>query len=676
MNRGAFTCLVAVAAALTLAFLTGCGSSSKSTTTPPPTITITASSGASQSAAVGTAFASALVANVTTNGTATSGATVTFAAPSTGASCALSATSATTDANGNATVTCTANSASGAYNVTASTSGATSSARFSLTNDALVSNNYVFYASGWDSNSVNGGPNYYAIVGVVTIDGDGNVLGGEQNYNDAFGVTSGNGTGTPDAISAANGALVTDPNTGIGALTLATNNSLVGNNGVETFAVQFVNSNHALITEFDSAATSSGSLDLQTATNAPGNFAFTLSGVDAANYASVAYGGVFSISNGQLSGTIDVNDAGTVVIGSALSATSSSPDAFGAGTITGVTDPATGMALTLNYFVVGPEVVRIIDVDAASAAVGSAYGQGTASFTNASLGSSIFGLLGQWSMEYGALGQFTTDGAGTVTSGVGEDNEQGSLTALATPIAGGYSIDSVGYGSMGITSSVTSSGCLQSVCNLQIYMTDPALNLSDPNNSGGSVGGALLLDVDTGLPGGTGFVIPQTDTTTASFTGNYALAWQDFDGAGPTTSCIGCETDMLALGSVSSLALNATWVADNDPFGEWTGISGNSIGDSLSSTVQTDTVNPGRYSMQTLNTIANPLTGTIEGATVDLDADIFQASGGQLYWLEMDNFALFFGPIEQQGSLASMPALKKPGNQPSKQNRQPNKRFR
>jgi hypothetical protein len=59
----------------------------------------------------------------------------------------------------------------------------------------------------------------------------------------------------------------------------------------------------------------------------------------------------------------------------------------------------------LAYYVVGPEVIRIIDIDpggvneAGSAAVGSAFGQATTAgvantFTSASLRTSVFGLEG------------------------------------------------------------------------------------------------------------------------------------------------------------------------------------------------------------------------------------------------------------------------------------------
>jgi len=54
-----------------------------------------------------------------------------------------------------------------------------------------------------------------------------------------------------DIILLAAGAPVVDPATGQGTLTLTTNNPNVGEGGYETLAVQFVNLNHALIVQFD-----------------------------------------------------------------------------------------------------------------------------------------------------------------------------------------------------------------------------------------------------------------------------------------------------------------------------------------------------------------------------------------------------------------------------------------
>ena len=62
---------------------------------------------------------------------------------------------------------------------------------------------------------------------------------------------------------------------------------------------------------------------------------------------------------------------------------------------------------------------------------------------------------------------------------------------------------------------------------LGIYMTDPNLNLIDPNNTTSGLGGALVADLDSSL-NGTGVLIPQTDTATDSFAGNYAFGAQGY----------------------------------------------------------------------------------------------------------------------------------------------------
>src|SRR5208282_993221 len=113
------------------------------------------------------------------------------------------------------------------------------------------------------------------------------------------------------------------------------------------------------------------------------------------------------------------------------------PDAFGRGTITGGV-----LALSLNYYVVGPEAMRIIDVDAGDSGVGSVFGQGTGTFSSASLGSSVFGVASNsFGSLYAAAGMFTTDPTHGTFSGVADDNEfDNGLIVPKSPISGEYSV--------------------------------------------------------------------------------------------------------------------------------------------------------------------------------------------------------------------------------------------
>jgi hypothetical protein len=512
---------------------------------------------------------------------------------------------------------------------------------------------FSFYVSGEEA--INFGPNYYALAGAVTIDTNGNVTGGEQDYNDAFGITS----PEPSGDSITGGTLTVDGTTGQGTLTLITDNANVGVAGTETLGVQFVNANHALVMQFDGTATSSGSMDTQTLSSSPsGGFAFTLSGVDSA-YTAVAFGGVFTVSGTSLSnGIADINDAGTVVLGSAFTGTFTTPDAFGRGQVTGIN--FAGVPLSINYYIVGPEVMRIIDVDAADSAVGSAFGQGTnaTAASNAALGSSVLAMANNpWSSTYGALGQFATSNTTSDPasfSGVGDVDElDNNFFAQASAMSGQYSIASNGYGSLTITGGLGGSD----VSALGIYMTDPNLNLNDPNNPSGG-GGALLLDLDSVLTGGTGVVVPQTDSSAASFAGNYGVGWQSFN---YFSNCGDCEFDMIAQGSMTAGALSLTGLV-SDPFLTWGTADVTSSGNTFAGTPLPDSTNIGRYSMLSTNVPANSLNATIDSGVGTYDLIVYQASGGQLFWMEWDDtdFSGFTGPIEQQGSLAGLPAAKKP----------------
>jgi hypothetical protein len=503
---------------------------------------------------------------------------------------------------------------------------------------------FAFYLSGMEAN--NEGPNFYALAGAVTIGPLGTVTAGEQDYNDGFGVTSPEPGG--DLIT---GGTLTVNASGQGTLTLITNNPNVGVGGTETLGVQFVNDDHALITQFDGSATSSGSLDLQTLPSTPsGGFAFTLAGVDG-NYDPLAAGGVFTIGG---SGTIDVNDDGGTSTGNAFTPVLSTPDAFGRGTISGF--GSSESPVSINYYIVGAEAVRIIDVDATDSAVGSAFGQGTnaTAATNASLSASVLAMsngANGFGSNFGALGQFTTNSTPTPATflGVGDSNEldNDTLSGLASSISGTYSIATNGYGSLTI-------GGLGDITALQVYLTDPNLNISDPNNTSGG-GGGLVLDLDDSLSGGVGILIPQTDATATDFNGNYAAGWQGFNYF--TSACGDCEFDMVAQGTMASGgALSLTGLV-SDPFSTLTAGATTETGATFTGTPAADPNNAGRFSMLSAN--ENELTtviGTSEWSSWDVV--MYQASAGQLFWLNYDDTdtSVFLGPLEQQPSSLTLPA--------------------
>lgn len=609
---------------------------------------INATSGTPQTAAINNAFASPFVATVTTNGSPNSGVVVTFTAPSSGASGTFTGgtttTTATTNASGVATSpTFTANGSVGSYAVTATVTGVTTPVDFSLTNNfGPNTTTYVFSLSGLDTL----GPNFYALVGAVTLNSSGSVLGGEQDYNAA---PDGEMSPEPSGDTITGGTLTVSSTTGQGTLTLNTNNTNLGVSGVETLGVQFVNSNHALVIEFDGVATSSGTMDLQTLPTAlSGGYAFIMDGVDTGDN-PVNYGGVFSISSGTTlqNGLVDTNDFGTVTTGTALSGTVSAFDFFGRGTVTSSLNYS-GSPITLNYYVVGPEAVRLTDVDTTDSAIGSAFGQGSnaTGASNSMLGTSVFALNGSpYPANYAAVGMFSTSNTTSQTAdfaGVGDDNELVSgIELAASAISGTYSIATNGYGNL----TITNSG-LGDVSLLGLYMTDPNLNLMDPNNTTSGLGGGIVSDMDSILVGGTGFVLPQTNTSTSSFTGEYGLGAQGF-----FNSLF--EFDIVAQGSVSSGTLSATALI-SDPF-SFLGSDATDTGATMSGTPLADTSNPGRYTLFSTNTKPNPLKIKVGTTATPLNVVLYQASGGFLFWLDEDVADIFAGSLQQLGSLSGIP---------------------
>jgi hypothetical protein len=520
------------------------------------------------------------------------------------------------------------------------------------TSITIGSPTFSFYVAGVAKNDE--GHDIYSVAGVVAFasDGSGKVLGGEQDYNDGDRITS----PQPQGDKILSGSLGMAAN-GQGTLTLVTNNSKVGVAGTETFAVAFSNADHALITQFDGTATSNGSLDLQTSTSLPSNgYSFVLSG-GGINSEPVVDGGVLFVdASGTFNGTVDVNDAGNVVLGAPIPANAvfSAPDSFGRGTITGGT-PIAGL---LNYYVVGPEVFRIIDVDGGDTAVGSAYGQGNSAsqFANAYIGTSAFSI-GNSPDFYAAAGQLTTDATAAAKhaanalvddaapttnnfTGVGDLNELDGALLTAHPFTGTYTLGANGYGALSFAAG------FGSVATIGLYAIDPALNILDPNNTGSGVGGALIAEMDTNRAG-IGVLIPQTDTNVAHFSGDYTFGAQGLIEAPAEFDFLGEATVTEPGGTFAGTG------AISDPFGALTGTVGAFSKVAFTATALPDASHVGRFTLDPL-----ALSSTDFASPVNLTVTVYQANAGQLFWISVNPDIESGGSI-QQNTLASAPAAMK-----------------
>ncbi len=303
-----------------------------------------------------------------------------------------------------ATVTITATSTTD--NTKSATAGITIAIPITSYNQ-LLNGTYAFEISGALTSF-----NVYQVGGVITADGNGNITGGEQVYNDGNSSVSG---------TILSGTYTFGPD-GRGTIILTTSNSGIAVAGVETLGAVVISGSQTLITEFDASATARGSMDLQTAVNPlTGGYAFVMG----SNFPTV-FGGVFNVDNNPTTGTIsgagsvaDIDTFGEIDNGP-LTGSVSVPDFFGQVTITINTDFGTG--ITMSGFIVDDSHIKLVETDFTSISGGVAVAQGASTGTyaddSAFSGNFVYGIFGQCDRGNGGTaiaGSLTADGAGNLT---------------------------------------------------------------------------------------------------------------------------------------------------------------------------------------------------------------------------------------------------------------------
>jgi hypothetical protein len=313
---------------------------------------------------------------------------------------------------------------------------ATTSPTIQFSNTMLVGN-YVFEAAGQDITSP-----AYQVAGVFTADGTGTITGGELTYSD-FSVLD---TNIP--IDSGTYTIGTD---GRGTITLVNStDTTIGVGGTLTLGTVLANSSHALITQFDASATSSGTMDKQTAVDdLTGGFAFAVRGnLDVAT----AIGGVFNVdSPGVISGAGSVGDIDVFgFISNALTVT---------GTVTPVADDALGSVtvdLTIGGnatefigYIVDDTHIKLIESDTFDITAGQAIGQGadTGTFVDNTFfsGTFVYGISGDSAFGAAAFAAaFSADGTSAgVLTGTSSDQSLGATVTTDT-FTGTYAVDTSG----------------------------------------------------------------------------------------------------------------------------------------------------------------------------------------------------------------------------------------
>jgi hypothetical protein len=487
--------------------LTSCGGSGSGSTPPPPPATISVALSPQPPASLAVSATTSLIAvvsNDTKNGgvnwsvTCASSSCGSFSptATATGAATTYTAPTAVPTSN---TVTVTATS------VTDTTKSA--SATITITATVVLGNGtYVYHFSGADA----AGP--YFVVGAFTVQG-GAITAGEQDFGDD------NNESNDKLIPS--GCSLTSAGENI-QIVLDTGDGSIGVGGVETLRGAPVSSSRVLISEFDTFAAATGSIDLQTSAGAPsGGYAFAVQGVDrTASAYELVIGGILNVSGSALStanSIYDYNDGGTVGRAQTFSSGSvSAPDSFGR--ITFNLTPAAGLSeFILTGYIIGANQIQLVEsqMDTLSADLGGvALGQGTNtnSFNLASIANKtyVYGSPGEdVNGPVTIAGGFAFGSSGAVTGQLALND---GVNFLNTTINGGtYTVDPTGRVTL---SGVSVSPAIPSLgpFTFQLYL--------DGN------GNAIELGVDS-TQATQGLSYAQT-ATSSDFEGSYAISGQGY----------------------------------------------------------------------------------------------------------------------------------------------------
>lgn len=532
-----------------------------------------------------------------------------------------------------------------ATSVTDSSQSATATTIVQVATSALLQGQYAFVLQGYAS---------YGMVGSVTLDGNGNITSGE-------GDASANGFYSP--IPSITGTYSLDP-TGHGTLSMSLNNTTCCGTFAQTHSITCVSlsssspiCSHLLISEADQfnglTIGGVGSLDLQTAgptfsaSQVSGGYSFTLTGFSAAAVKAAggtglngSWGGIFTADGvGTISGGIfDTNTAGgsPSFTSLAFTGTFTAPDTNGRGTLTFTTNGGT----TYAYYLVTPEVLRLTVTTNTGYAgnTGSAWGQGAVATTTAALtGDYVFGDLGYDvpGNAMGAAGQFDTDGSGNISSGIMDLNDSGNagLLDLGVSWAGAtYSISGSPRGTITGPSGQT----------YNVYLTDPNLNLLDPNNSTGG-GGALILETDATFSS-IGLLVPQPTPSSATLQSANGLLLSDQNS--PPNSDGGFVGDFVVSPGTGTFSGEGAFQ------GQGTSNATLIVGPVTGAFVA-DSSNPGRFTGNIATTPAFP-AGAIGGTTAGSEnVSYYLAGDSQGFVVETDTVAPVTGLVEAQDSQAA-----------------------
>ena len=399
-----------------------------------------------------------------------------------------------------ATVTVTATS------VTDTTKSASATISITAPAPVLADGSYVFHLAGQDASG------YYYVAGAFTVH-NGAITGGEQDMVDD------NGNYQDSLVASGSSLILVNGNIQV---VLKTGDSNVGVNGAETLRGDVVSNARVLISEFDTFATATGSIDQQTSTAAPsGGYAFNLGGFDGLTPQNTfAVGGILNFNGASIlvgNSVFDYNDGGNPAQRQTFSSgTVSAPDSYGRVVLTLNPSASSGVpSFAVAGYIVGTNQIQLVETqDALGGDLGgTALGQGsnTGQFTQAAIAGSsyAFGAIGQDVFSQNSTiaqmaGGFGLNADGTVSGDIALNDLTLHIGSQIT--SGTYTVDPTGRVTLNVT---VTSGSLQNPLSFafQLYL--------DGN------GNALELGVDDSqVTSGLAYL---QSAPSADFEGSYAV---------------------------------------------------------------------------------------------------------------------------------------------------------
>jgi hypothetical protein len=364
--------------------------------------------------------------------------------------------------------------------------------------DASLHGPYAFSLFGADASG------FLAAVGSFTTDGHGKITGGLEDENTRAGVSSN--------LAFTGIYFVFDNGIGFVVLTFTDHSMAV-------WEITMVNDQHVVFSNFDGTGlvgvgrVVTGSIDRQdvSAFNTgalKGNYVANFSGVDPATGVLKQVGAFTADGAGAITnGVLDVNNGGVPATNQPLSNATYMISSTGRGTLSFA---AAGTTQTFALYAVTSTQYKIVETDTGSAVVGELNQQEAGPFSNASLsGGYAFTMDGTSANGAFALGGvFTADGAGSLASGVFDENDGGVVTTAFSSTSGSYAVAPNGRG----TATLVLNDNTGRTLNFVLY---PEAN-----------GSVAILDIDANSILASGAAFSQTGSLTQSnLDGTFALNW-------------------------------------------------------------------------------------------------------------------------------------------------------